>query len=287
MGINISYPTISYDIAVVITAASIILTWFILILRKRNIKSKERDEKLFKQPRPREDCPICFIRLPTLRTGYRYQTCCGKVICSGCYYAPVYDNQGNKVDYYKCAFCRTPWPSSDEDIVERLMKRIEVNDAIAIFTLGCYYRDGTDGFPQDYRKALELYHRASELGSVKAYCNIGNAYFNGEGVEVDKEKAIHYWELATMGGDAPARSILGVYEEEKSNFDRALKHYMIAVKGGDNKSLQEIKDLYSKRHATKDDYTTALQAYQEYLAEIKSDQRDEAAAASDEKNRYY
>ena len=120
----------------------------------------------------------------------------------------------------------------------------------------------------DYTKALELYHRASELGSV--YCGIGNAYFNGEGVEVDKEKAMHYWELAAMGGDASARSILGVFEEEKGNFDRALKHYMIAVKGGYDKSLQEIKDLYSKRHATKGDYTTALQAYNEYLFEIKS-----------------
>jgi len=27
------------------------------------------DEKLFKQPPPKEDCPICFIRLPALPTG--------------------------------------------------------------------------------------------------------------------------------------------------------------------------------------------------------------------------
>ena len=33
-------------------------------------------------------------------------------------------------------------------------------------------------------------------------------------------------------------------------------------------------------HATKDDYAKALRAYQAYLAEIKSDQRDKAAAAS-------
>ena len=72
------------------------------------------DEELFKQPPPEEDCPICFTRIPTLDTGSQYYTCCGKVICSGCCYAPVYDNQGNKVDNKKCPYCRTPWPSSYE-----------------------------------------------------------------------------------------------------------------------------------------------------------------------------
>ena len=46
------------------------------------------DEKLFKQP-PQldDDCPICFLRLPFLGSGRRYQSCCGKVICSGCIHA--------------------------------------------------------------------------------------------------------------------------------------------------------------------------------------------------------
>ena len=40
------------------------------------------DEKLFKQPPPAEDCPICFLRIPSLHpTGSTYYSCCGKVIC--------------------------------------------------------------------------------------------------------------------------------------------------------------------------------------------------------------
>jgi len=36
-------------------------------------KAKElHDEKLFKQPPPLEDCPICMIRLPILVTGRTY-----------------------------------------------------------------------------------------------------------------------------------------------------------------------------------------------------------------------
>ena len=167
---------------------------------------------------------------------------------------------------------------------ERYKKRMEADDPIAIFNRGCDYRDGTYGYPQDHTKALELYHRAAELGLSEAYLDIG--YEHSEGVEVNEKKAVYYYGLAAMGGDAGARHNLGVSEEEKGNKDRALKHYMIAVRSGFTKSLEVIKLLYSNGLATKDDYTKALQSYQEYLGEIKSKQRDEAAAA-DEANQYY
>ena len=34
--------------------------------------AKLHDIELFKQPRPKEDCPICFIRLPTFYSGAKY-----------------------------------------------------------------------------------------------------------------------------------------------------------------------------------------------------------------------
>jgi len=55
---------------------------------------------------------------------------------------------------------------------------------------------------------------------------------------------------------------------------------------GDAGSLGRIKALYGRGFLTKDVYTQALRSYQEYLTEIKSVQRDEAAAAY-EKYRYY
>jgi len=250
------------------------------------IAAELHDEKLFKQPPPKEDCPICFLRLPTLNTGWNYKTCCGKAVCSGCCYAPLYNNQGNEVDNQKCPYCRAPIPESNEEIVERLQKRVEVGDPIAIYNLGIKYRDAEDGYPQDHVKALELHHRAGELGNAMAYGSIGWAYDHGEGVEVDKKKAIHCYELAAMKGDAISRYILGVNEENADNMNRALKHYMIAVTDGHAESLQEIQDLFTNGHATKEDYTKALRSYQEYLCEVKSRQRDEAAAA-DEENRYY
>jgi len=214
--------------------------------------------------------------------------CCGNMICSGCLHAPLYDNQGNEVANKKCPFCRTP-PTylSREEIVKAMNKRMESGDAQATFNVGCYHRDGTSGYPQDYKKALELWHRARELGFAGAYNSIGYAYSNGEGVEVDKKKGVYYYELSAMGGSVAARFNLGILEEMAGNWKRAVRHLMIAVAGGHPNSLQRIQGLYKDGHVTKEDYTKALRLYQYYLGEIKSKQRDKAAAFNSEKYRYY
>ena len=238
------------------------------------------DEKLFLQPLLK-DCPICFLRMPqSLVTGWKYHVCCGKVICSGCVYA-VAKMDGN-VDQL-CPFCRALAPKTEEETNEKRKKRIEVGDAQAIYNLGVDYAEGIYGLPQDHAKALELWHRAGKLGNALANHNIGTAYMFGRGVEVvrDKKKATHYWELAAMEGEVHARHNLGVSERKAGNHGRALKHFMIAARSGDNKSLKTIKEMYKDGYATKDDYAKALQAYQAYLDEIKSDDRDKAAAFSD------
>ena len=89
-----------------------------------------------------------------------------------------------------------------------------------------------------------------------------------------------------MGGFTGSRYNLGNAEFRAGNMDKALKHYMIAAGCGDDDSLKQIKQLFMKGHVTRDEYSKALKAYQAYLSEIKSDQRD-AAAAYDEGFKYY
>ena len=86
--------------------------------------------------------------------------------------------------------------------------------------------------PPDPEKAVELWLRAGKLGCAVAYYSVGNAYINGEGVERDMKKAKHYYELAAMGGDVPARHNLGVIEQKTGNKNRAMKHLMIAAGAG-------------------------------------------------------
>ena len=110
---------------------------------------------------------------------------------------------------------------------------------------------------------------------------VGTAYYNGRGVERDERKADHYYERAAMRGHAAARHNLGNAEGCAGNWDRALKHWMISAGRGQNESVKMIQQLYMDGDATKEDYSKALQAYQKYLDDIKSEQRDKAAAFSD------
>jgi len=236
------------------------------------------DEKLFKQPPQLDDCPICMIPLPTLETGSTYFTCCGKVICCGC----VHANAQLTVDM-KCAFCRTPDPMDNGNIIlDMINKRVAVNEPRAIYHLGTNYDNGRLGLPKDSAKALELWHRAGELGDAKAYHNIGVTYDRGDGVQRDSKKATHYWELAAMLGHVGSRCNLGADEKNTGNVNRAMKHFMIAVRSGDDMTLRNIKKLFMSGEVTKDDYARALRAHQAYVDEIKSVHRDKAAAFSNE-----
>ena len=154
------------------------------------------------------------------------------------------------------------------------------------YNLGVCYADGSYGLQQDHAKALELWHQAADLGNAKSYYSIGGAYHVGRGVERDEKKAVHYMELAAMRGHLVARHNHGVFEWRAGNSDRALKHFMIAAGCGDNDSLENIKQMFKDGDAMKDDYAKALRAYQANLTEIKSAQRDEAAAVRDEYTYY-
>jgi TPR repeat protein len=240
-------------------------------LERERREAELHDEALFKQPPPAEDCPICMLPLPSLHTGLKYRSCCGKIICSGCIHAVAIRDGGVCL----CPFCRTPTPTTEE-MIEQNKKRMKLDDAGAIYEMGCCYADGIC-LPQDRVKALELWYRAAELGNTASHYNIGIAYLNGNGVERDEKKAIHYWELAAIGGHAMARHNLGVFEKRTGNMNRALKHFMISVGFGCTQSLENLKHMFMNGDATKEDYAKALRAHQAFLDEIKSPQRDEAA----------
>ena len=86
-----------------------------------------------------------------------------------------------------------------------------------------------------------------------------------------------------------AMALLGKANSEEffaKKMDRAVRHYIIGVRLGEYNTLKNVHRLFICGFATKDDYTKALRAYQEYVDEIRSDQRDAAAAISDN-YRYY
>jgi hypothetical protein len=104
------------------------------------------DEALFKDPPPKEDCPICFLPLPStiiscislpdatilsvpifdfanandgLSTAMvKYYYCCGKSICRGCSYS--FNQTGNDE---KCPFCNAERTINPEEEIEQMTNR--------------------------------------------------------------------------------------------------------------------------------------------------------------------
>ena len=202
------------------------------------------DKALFKEPPPREEeCPICMMLLPLDRGQSNYQSCCGKLICSGCIYGLVkgeIQRGKSKEEIGLCPYCRTPRAKSDEERVKRLKKlmSMEKGNADAFYVFAAYYAKGINGMPQDWAKANELYLKASELGCAEGYSRLGHSYYHGWGVEIEKKKAKHFYELAAIKGDVHVRHILGCLEGQTGNEQRAYKHMIIASKAGHKESLE-------------------------------------------------
>ena len=236
------------------------------------------DEALFKEHPPMEECPICLLPL-SVDTGQTvFKSCCGKLICDGCIFAMQEEARGRgKIDL--CAFCRKPAPRSDEEGFRRMKKLLETNNAHAFYNLAGYYVIGEMGMPQDFAKANELYLKAGKLGCARAYDNLGISYHNGEGVEMDKKKAKHFYELAAMNGDVYARHNLGCDEFNAGNEHRAMKHFMLSARAGFKDSLDVVKKGFMDGIVTKDEYANTLRCYQKRYDEMKSDPRDKAEAS--------
>ena len=173
-----------------------------------------------------------------------------------------------------CAFCRTPPHCSNEEGTERLAKLMDNGNADAFDVQAGHYANGTDGMPQDWVKANELLLKAGELGCAEAYSRLGYSYDAGRGMEVDKKKAKYFYELAAINGSVPARYNLGVIEGQAGIHKRALKHFIIAARAGDAKSLDTVKKGFTDGFITKDEYASTLSVYQERQSQMKSDARD-------------
>ena len=217
------------------------------------------EEALFKDHTPPEECPICCLLLPLDPAHSVFKSCCGKMICNGCIYSMVMAEGKNQEERNMCPFCRTPEAlgrENDGENLKRVKALMEKGNAVAHAQLAGYYYIG-DTVPIDVVKANELWLKAGQLGCTVGYLNLANSYHDGVGVRMDKKKAIHFYELAAMGGNTIARYSLGCYEGQAGNHQRAYKHMIIAAAGGDKDSLEKAKQGFAKGFVTKDEYENA------------------------------
>ncbi len=227
------------------------------------------DRKLFRKPDVSHEgeCPICFLPMPLDPTKTAFYSCCSQMICIGCDYANWKSSGRNR-----CPFCRESTVNNEEHR-KRMMKRMKANDPAALCQMGtARYKEG------DYDIAAKYWTKAAELGNVEAHYQLSTAYAAGKGVEKDEEKEVYHLEKAAIGGHPEARHNIGCVEEENGNTERAVKHFIIAANLGYEKSMKGLLECYKDGDITKEDLEATLRAHQAAIDEMKSPERDAAAA---------
>jgi cell division septation protein DedD len=81
--------------------------------------------------------------------------------------------------------------------------------AAAQNNLALMYAQGLADVPRDPAKAAKLWHEAAEAGHPVAQYNIGLAFFNGDGVGMDRRQAVDWFRSAGDAGVADAQFVLG------------------------------------------------------------------------------
>ncbi len=224
-----------------------------------------RDELLFKQPESTHmgDCPICCLPMPIDPERFISYDCCSKVVCKGCIFA-----NGIRTKGLSCPFCRKPPPDNNKEIAKRRMKRVKVNDPVALCEEGIQkYDEG------DYIRAFEYFTKASKLGYADAHWRMALLYEQGHGVEKDEEKEVHHYEEAAIGGHPGARLYLGIYEYSNNNLDRAVKHWIIAATQGYDDSIKMLMKGFKEGYVEKEVLAAAFRANKAAVDATKSPQR--------------
>ena len=230
------------------------------------------DELLFKQPESsyNGDCPICYLPLPIDPQKSVLMPCCIKLICDGCDYTNTKREFESNLQQ-KCPFCRNASPSTQEEAIRQCMKRIEMNDPVAMCQMG------TERYHQgDYKAAFEYMTKAVALGDALAHHRLALLYRDGRGVGKDKKKELHHLKEAAIGGHPAARHELGNMDLKNGQHTRAAKHFIIAAKLGYDKSLERVKDLHEGGFVSKEDFTSAHHGHKAAIDATKSPQREEA-----------
>jgi TPR repeat protein len=159
---------------------------------------------------------------------------------------------------------------TDEESVEEMMKRVEVNDANSIYVLGTDYYHGQSGLSQDREKAKELVMRAAALGSKSAHAHLGDMYHEGGNM---KKAKIHY-EAAAMAGHENARNNLGSMEVKLGNMERAVKHFKIAASAGSYNAMNNLQIVFNHGLVSRNAIDSTLTAYNNSCVEMRSEARD-------------
>lgn len=132
--------------------------------------------------------------------------------------------------------------SDPERALDLLKSAADKNYVPAYWLLGNVYYKGDKKIPYDREKAFEWYLKAAEAGDVRAFCDLGVAYRDGDGTLKNSEKAKEWFEKGVAKENARCMRVLG-------------RSYCPDIKDFENnndKAYELISNAYSIAEKTKD-----------------------------------
>lgn len=238
------------------------------------LRRKAHQLRLFGEPRPLAECPLCMNAMPFDNKKRRYFMCCGKTICMSCHSRAV-EAEAKRIRSFNvdlpCPFCRcAEWQETDldeETVLSERIERSELNgcfDHQAAFELGSYHYNHTYSHPG----VLKWWKKAAEHGNELAAYELGLVFTGSERAKFTAREQAKlgksYMEEAAIAGHPEARYWLGQHE---ANPELALRHFILAARYGCKKSLGFVVMAYEREAVSKEDLEKILQDHQDATTE--------------------
>ena len=103
-------------------------------------------------------------------------------------------------------------PSTIDEFMQRLNRAVAAGSLDARFVRGHSYYHGTEGYPQDSRKALEDFLQAADEGHADAAVSAGAMLHSGIGVVQDQQKAFELYQHAgELGSTEGWQNVVACY----------------------------------------------------------------------------
>ncbi|MGN5764053.1 tetratricopeptide repeat protein [Acinetobacter calcoaceticus] len=137
--------------------------------------------------------------------------------------------------------------ATDTAAIKVLTENAEQGNVEAQYSLATMYADG-DGVEQDNAKAVHWYLMAADQGNVNAQNNLAWMYENGKGIAQDHKKAFEWYQRAANQGDSNAQYNLGVMYEHgrgvQKDNNKAHQWYFKAAEQGDLDAQHYLRMSY-------------------------------------------
>ena len=151
-----------------------------------------------------------------------------------------------------CFFATTSIAQTKD--IQQLKKEAQQGNAKAQCDLGYAYFTG-NGVTKDEKQAVIWFRKAAENGNITAQSNLAYCYQEGVGIAKDLKQAFVWQKKAAEQGDLMSQSNLGYYYEfgigVAKNLEQAAAWYQKAANQGSDQAKENLKNLEKKIYKSK------------------------------------